>query len=518
MGRNPASTFLQRLVGSKLARVALGYPVVAWVVLQVGEIVVPELSLPDWTLRLLIVMALLGYPIALLLAWAAMRSPATASTVAPPASGTIAVLPFADMSPDSDHAWFCEGIAEEVINDLVKVASLKVVARTSSFSFRNSELDARQIGRELGVSSILEGSVRKAGDRVRINAQLIDVSNGYHLWSQRYDRDMCDVFAVQDEISRSIVEALRVAITPEEQRAMALPKHCSVEAWEHYLKGRHQFHRFGRRGLEAARRWFERALEECDTFAPAYAGMADCLSQIYLYLDARKEYREQAVSYAERALELDPQSAEAHVAMGFASTIMQDTASAEASFRRALELDPDSFEAHYQYGRMLWTADRQPLSLQHMQRAVEVKPDDYQAAGLLVGMLRGAGHEKEQLKYAEITVERALAHLPNEPDDVRAMYLLSGALAVLGRKDEAREWAERAIAVSPTTETYYNTACTYASLGDVQRALDLLERSDMQGSNYQWVVRDPDLDPLRDEPRFHAIVERLKKIYSANET
>jgi len=498
-----------RIAGSKLLRIVIAYPVVAWVVIEVSEVMLPRLGLPDWTVTLVVALAILGFPIALFLGWAASRD-AGATSLATADRHSIAVLPFVDMSEDQDQAYFCEGMAAEIINDLVKVGRLKVASRTSSFSYRNTDLDACQIGRELNVASILEGGVRKSGRRLRVTAQLIDVNNGFHLWSERYDRELVDVFDIQDEIAHSIVRALKVRLTAEEAEAMALPVACTPEAYEYYLKGMHEFHGFGRRSLEAALKWFERSLEECDVYAPSYAGMANALAFIYMFQDANPEYSRRAGELAERAVELDPASAEAHTARGITRLLERQFEASEQSFQRALALNPELFEAHHQYARMLWTSGRADEAVREFRRATELNPDDYVSPNLMVSLLQDGQHDAEARHYAELAVTRAERWLERHPYDARALYLGSGSLIMLGRRSEAEQWAEKAITMQPTTDTFYNAACTYARLGQLERAIDLLERADMKGRNYDWMVRDPDLFALKGHPRFEKLLETLR--------
>ena len=217
-----------------------------------------------------------------------VSTPTATTTVVTPhqaAIKSIAVLPFADMSPQKDQDYFCEGIAEEIINALTKIQALRVASRSSAFAFKGKNQDMRQVGEQLNVSTVLEGSVRKAGERIRITAQLISVADGYHLWSERYDRNLEDVFAVQDEIAENIVRALRVVLTEDEKRAIEKPRTENVQAYEYYLRGRQFFHQFREKGLQFARRMFTRAIEIDPTFALAYAGNADCSSFLYMWWD-----------------------------------------------------------------------------------------------------------------------------------------------------------------------------------------------------------------------------------------
>src|SRR3989440_8621103 len=229
---------------------------------------------------------------------------------------SIAVLAFVNMSNDPENEFFSDGIAEEIINALSKVKALRVAARTSSFAFKGRNEDIGDVGRKLKVQTVLEGSVRKAGNRLRVTAQLINVADGYHLWSERYDRQLEDVFAIQDEIAENIVRALRVVLGEDEKRALEKPRAENVKAYEYYLRGRQVQYQFRRTGIQFARRMFERAMEIDPRHALALAGAADCCSFLYMYWDASRANLEGADSYSRKALELDPELAEAHASRG----------------------------------------------------------------------------------------------------------------------------------------------------------------------------------------------------------
>src|SRR5438093_350762 len=240
------------------------------------------------------------------------RLPAGSTTVViaqHPVVKSIAVLPFADMSPERDQEYFTDGIAEEIINALTKIDALRVASRTSAFAFKGKNEDIGEIGKKLKVATVLEGSVRKAGNRLRVTAQLVNVSDGYHLWSERYDRELEDVFAIQDEIAENIVKALRVVLSETEKRAIETKRPDNVQAYDYYLRGRQFFHQWRRRSVEYARRMFERAIEIDPNYALAHAGIADCCAFIYTYWDASSAHFAQAEAESRKGLELDPDSA-----------------------------------------------------------------------------------------------------------------------------------------------------------------------------------------------------------------
>ena len=277
------------------------------------------------------------------LVWPKVSTPADMAahkqTTAPK---SIAVLPFADMSAERENGYFTDGMAEEIINALTTIKALRVASRTSSFAFKGTTEDIRQVGKKLDVATVLEGSVRKAGMKLRINAQLVNVADGYQLWSQRYDRDMEDVFAIQDEIAQNIVKALRVILSEDEKRAIEKVPTANVEAYECYLRGRQFFHQFQKSALEFARQMFTRAIEIDPTYALAYAGLADSCSLLYTNFDASDTNLRNAETASRKALELGPELAEAHVARGHAVSLSGNQSEAETEFETALRLNLSS--------------------------------------------------------------------------------------------------------------------------------------------------------------------------------
>ena len=262
------------------------------------------------------------------------------------AGASVAVLPFVNMSSDQENVYFSDGLAEELINALCKIDGLKVAARTSSFSFKGTSQDIREMGQRLNVRTVLEGSVRKAGNTLRISAQLVNVSDGYHLWSETFDRRIEDVFAIQDEIAQAIVSALRVVLSEEEKRAIAKVPTDNVQAYEYYLRGRQFFRQFRREGLQRARKLFMRAYELDPRYASAYAGVADCCSLLYLHWGAAEAQVKEADKASRKALQLDPELAEAHVARGLAVSLNKRYDEARREFETAIRQNPELFEAY----------------------------------------------------------------------------------------------------------------------------------------------------------------------------
>ena len=424
---------------------------------------------------------------------------------------SIAVLAFVNMSNDPENEFFSDGIAEEIINALTQVKALRVASRTSSFAFKGKNEDIGEVGRKLKVHTVLEGSVRKADNRLRVTAQLIDVADGYHLWSERYDRQLEDVFEIQDEIAENIVRALRVVLGEDEKRALEKAPTENVQAYEYYLRGRQFQHQMRRSALQYARRMFERAIEIDSNFARAHAGIADCCSFLYMYWDSSKANLEAADAASQRALELDPASAEAHTSRGVALTLRRDYDEAHREFDIALSLNPILYEAHYFYGRACFTEGKLEEAVSHYRDAWRVRPEDYQAILLMPDALAKLEWEDEAMKAARQGIQVADAHLELNPNDARAWLLSGAALMRLGQRDQALERARRAFAIDPEdSSVLYNLACIFALAGSSNEALDHLNRAIKNGfGQREWLENDSALDPIRGDPRFEALMRKL---------
>jgi TolB-like protein/Flp pilus assembly protein TadD len=437
---------------------------------------------------------------------------ATAGPTPPVAAKSIAVLAFVNMSADPENEYFTDGIAEEIINALSKIQSLRVAARTSSFAFKGKRMDIAEIGAALKVATILEGSVRKAKNTLRVTAQLVNVADGYHLWSERYDRQLEDVFAIQDEIAGHIVRALQVVLSDEEKRAIdAGAPAAHIEAYDYYLRGLQFYHQFRRAGILFARRMFERAMEIDPGYALAAAAAADCCSFLYMYWDASKANLDGADLYSTQALALGPELAEAHAARGFAVTLRQRYDEARREFETAIRLNPRSYEAHYLYARACMQEGKLEEAVQHYADASRVLPEDYQALLLMSGPLAALGRPTDAESALRRGLHLAEQHLELNPDDARALYLGAGALVQLGARDRSLEWTRRALSIDPEdSSVLYNVACNYALLGLPNDAITVLAKAIQNGFGHrEWLDNDPDLRSLAGDPRFEALRSRL---------
>ncbi len=535
---SPFQKLISELRRRRVIRVAVVYAVAGWLVIEVASTMLPGLKLPEWSVTLVIALVVLGFPLAVVMGWmfdigphGVERTPAlpavstTAAGDAPKPVAepmhspneqsdrrTIAVLPFVNMSGDPDNEYFSDGISEEILNLLTKLPQLKVSSRTSSFVFKGKEVNIPTVVRELGVSTILEGSVRRAGDHVRITAQLIETRTDSHLWSETYDRELKDVFAIQDDIARSIVEALRITLSPKERRALQNDATANATAYDFYLRGRKYFYAMSRRDFLHAIGMFERAIELDPKYAKAYAGLADAYSMLYRYADASRQNAEKAEQASRRAIELDPDSAEAQASLGTALFTSGHYEDAEKRFENAILINPNLFESYIFYGRACLAKGDFEKAVRLFTRAGNVNPNDYQAPAFLGMAYRSLGRIDKARQAEALSLELIEHHVAMNPDDARALCFGASVFADQGHRERAIEWAEQALQSRDNEPHYlYNTACVYATLGNQDRAVELLERAVQLGwGDRAWIEHDSDLLPLHDNPRFKALLASIR--------
>ena len=424
---------------------------------------------------------------------------------------SIAVLPFTNTSADPDNEYFADGMAEEIINALSKIKSLGVASRTTTFGLKGTTQDIREIGKKLEVSAVLEGSVRRMGNKIRVSAQLINVSNGLQLWSDRYDREIEDVFAIQDEIAQNIVKALRIVLSDEEKKAIEKVSTGNVQAYDYYLRGRTFFHQHRRTSMEHARQMFTRAIEVDPNYARAYAGIADCCSILFMYFDARESNLKQADKASQKALDLDPDLAEAHSARGLSYSLSKRYDLAREEFETAMRLDPKLYEAPYFYARAYLAQGMAYEAAPLFERASELRPDDYQARAFLAASYSQQGRIGEASKALRRAITAIEKWLDTNPDDARALNLGATIWSNLGETEKAVEWAKRSLAIDPEDpQLLYNVACVYAIEAQKEDAIKCLERAIDKGYGHrEWIQHDPDLNSLRSDPRFKSLLDRV---------
>ena len=427
---------------------------------------------------------------------------------------SICVLPFQNMSGDAEQEYFSDGISEDITTDLSKISALEVTARNTAFTFKGKAVNVCEVAGELGVTHVLEGSVRKVGARVRINAQLIDGSTGGHVWAERYDRDLDDIFEIQDEIGKSIVNALKVRLLPEEKKALEQRGTNNVEAYNLYLLAR-QYWVTGNHGdirrEQRVMRISSKAVELDPYYADAWALLAIAQSNLRYGFGSEVE---DGVAAAHTALSIDPNIAEAHCPMVRRLEERGQHAEAEAEILKALRLKPESWEVNKEAARIYMRMERVEDAARHFEKAVEIMDTDVHAWSMLVTCYRALGKEAEKREAAEMSVAMAEQVLAKDPSNGAAMSFGANGLAALCKTDRAKEWMERAMLIdSDNANMRYNFACMLAAqLGDKDGALRLLQRNFTNISTQQLKVAetDPDLDSLRDDSRYVNMVARAK--------
>jgi adenylate cyclase len=548
--------FWEEIKRRKVFRLALIYVVVGWIVIQAADIMLPALGVPEWGVSLVVVLVLLGFPAALVLSWmfdvtsegvrrtrsrsgpgVRSRAARRKGEVAGEAERSIAVLPFLNMSDDPENEYFSDGMTEEILNALVKVDALHVASRTSSFVFKGKEHDVRDIADRLGVETVLEGSVRKAGSRIRITAQLIDAGDGYHIWSDTYDRELKDVFQIQDEIARAIVDALKLELVGEGQAAGSLvhPDTQNVEAYNLYLKGRF-FYRYNEVDLRRSLELYEEALTLDPSFGRAYAGIADTWMQLADDWMPPEEAYPKAKTAAERAIRLDEGLAEAHTALGKVLGWFEwNFDGAELALRRAVASNPKYGDAHwglasilpatgrldegvaemrtatgidplhasfsYWLGRFLMFEGRYDDAITESRNALELDANSFRAWVVLGQAHLSSGREEEALE--------AFTRAGQVGGSLSAQTHVVRALAAMGRTEEASQILTGLTSGDAYVRSEY-MAAAWGALGDLDRAFQALDEAHADRSaGLIYLHVDPSYLPLRGDPRYASLVEAI---------
>ena len=577
-------SLIAELKRRKVFKVGAAYLVVAWLAVQAASIGFPAFDAPPWVLRVFILVALLGFPVALVLAWSfdltaegvkvdgsaqggkrmlaiaaalvllalgwyftgqpAFRrgdfapAPANAAQIS---QKSIAVLPFENLSHDPDNAYFAQGIQDEILTRLAKIGDLKVISRTSTEKYKSAPDNLRQIAAQLGVANILEGSVQKANDQVRVNVQLINALTDAHLWADIYDRKLTDIFAVESDVATNIAGRLQAKLTGSEQRAVSARPTDNPEAYQLYLRGRFFWSKRTGDDLQKSIGYFEQAIARDPNYALAYAALAQAQLLMPGYNGGSpKEWFPQAEAAAKKALLLDETSSDAHAALGMVKQLYDfDSPGAIAEFERAIALNPNDGDAHHWFANhALAATGKIDREIAEMKRALELDPlalifnanlgqayiyarryDDaiaqlrktvemdngFYFGHIMLGQaLELGGHPAD----AMIEYRKALA----QNDDPFAKALLGHALAVAGQGDEARQLFEQLRkARDQRYVEAYGLAIVELGLGDRISALDWLERGfeDRDGFDMAVIRIDQYLDPLHGEPRFDALAEKI---------
>jgi serine/threonine protein kinase/Flp pilus assembly protein TadD len=437
------------------------------------------------------------------------RLSSSPSPVAAPAKEkSVAVLYFENLSGSKDDEYFRDGMTEDIITELSKIKELQVFPRAAVLAYRDKPVTGPQVGRELDAACVLCGSLRRAGNRLRITAQLVQTQTGHSIWAERYDRELKDVFEVQDEIARSISQALRIQLSPQEEKALARKPTDNPQAYDYYLRGRQFFYQFRKKGFDFARQMFARAIVIDPNYARAFAGVADCCSFLYMYWDSSEDNLNEAEAACRKALELDPELAEAHAASGLAFSLKKNFAEAQREFEKAIRLNPKLYEAYYFYARTTFQRGDLAKAAELYEEAARLNPDDYQIMPLLASVYHGLGREQEAKACEQRGLQLIERHTEIHPDDARALYFGAGIYARMGQRERSLEWARRSLAIdSEESAILYNVACVFAILGQTDEAIGCLQKAAGLGAFYKnWAAKDPDFDLIRSDPRFQAVI------------
>ena len=584
------ASFFAELKRRNVYKVAIAYIVGGWALSQGIAQVFPVFDIPNWVIRLIVLLIIIGLPIALVLAWmfeltpqgikrtedvdlvAAAQQPKKRTWIFVVIIGalvsiglfflgrysastrqselpdlptkSIAVLPFDNLSEDKGNAYFAEGVQDEILTRLAKVADLKVISRTSTQHFKSAPDNLPQIAKQLGVAHILEGSVQKANDQVRVNVQLINALTDAHLWADTYDRKLTDIFAVESEIAKSIADALQAKLSRAAEHVLASRPTENPEAHELYLKGRYFWNRRTGANLQKAVEYFEQAIAKDPKYALAYSGLADCHVLLPVYPELGTYPRDEmpkALAAAHKAVELDDSLAEAHTSLARALASDLQLSAAMSEFKRAIELNPSYATAHQWFGECLQSQGRVEEGLAELKRAQEVDPLSLVNNALVGFALDTVGKSNEAIAQLRRTIEMdpsfANTHgmlgnvLENQGQlkeaiveyeksnslgaDPIAAAQLARAYSLVGRKPEAQQLWDKLKALSERQYVpAYSLALVQSAFGDKDEALRLLEKSyedhaPFDSADLGWILIDHRLDSLRSDPRFKKLIARI---------
>ena len=576
--------FFAELKRRNVYKVAVAYAVVAWLLMQIASQIFPFFEIPNWAVRFVVLAIIIGFPIALILAWAFeltpegvkrtevadaahersraavwiyvvaigaalsvglfvlghYMAPNKQSGLAELPGKSLAVLPFANLSGNPENAYFAAGIQDEIITRLAKIGQLKVVSCLTTQRFKSAPDDLPAIARQLGVANVLQGSVQRTADAVRVNVQLVKAETDTHLWADTFDRKLTDVFQIESDIAKTIAEKLQAKLTGSEERAISVKPTANVEAHQLYLKGRYIWNRRTAENLKKALNYFEEAAQKDPDYALAYVGIADACGLFPVYgAGAPQEYLPRAKGAAEKALALDDSLAEAHASMGLVHYCYFNGMESAKEFERAIELNPNYATAHHWYGRltlvMLGQLDR---AMAETKRAYELDPVSSIIHSDLGGVNVAARRYDEAIRQLRGTVEidpdffwayrwlgmalelkgdtqAAIAEYKKAfelNDDPAGLAFIAHAEAAMGHQDEARKLLIQLVDAAKSRYVQpYAFALTYLALGDKDQTLNWLEQGvrDRGATFLQFIKTDAFFDPLRGDPRFEAIVQKV---------
>jgi len=416
----------------------------------------------------------------------------------------IALLPFENISPDKESDYFSDGLTEELILSLSKLKNMRVVSRTSTMQYKGTKKDIKTIGRELGARYILEGSVRKFQDDLRITVQLVDVENDAQLWAAKYKGKLQDIFDIQEQVAEQIVDALMVKLSPSEKVVLTKRSTENAEALDLYMRARKALYRRSKTDFNNAIQLFQKAIELDRRYATAYAGLGEAYATLYQDIERNELYLDKAVEASHKALMYDASLSEAYAALGIAYFNKKMPEEALEVGRKAIELDPNNFIAYWILGRIYHTNDQDELAVGVYKKCIDINPEFYSALVDLCDAYEKLGDTENHKKTFQKVLQIIPQYLENHPDDGRAHMFHGIFLAQAGKIEEAKIEAEKAINFNPTDPLMlYNSACFYARIGENRLALESLKKSIISGyQNYEWIKRDTDLESIRTVPEY----------------
>ena len=417
---------------------------------------------------------------------------------------TIAVLPFENISPDRDADYFAEGLAEELITNLSKLKDIKLIARTNTMRYKRTDKDIKTLGRELGARYVMQGSVRKFKDDLRISVQLMDVSQESQLWGETYKGKLAEVFDIQEQVSKQIADMLMVKLSPTEKVVLTRRATENTEAFDLYLRARDFLYRISKNNVLFAIQLFNKAIEADKRYAAAYAGLSEAYAQLYFFSDRSADLLERSIESGLKALMYDPSLSEAYSALAMAYYNKKLYDDALSSGQKALELDPNNFMAYWTLARIYHSMDRDKEAIELYEKVVVLNPDFYSAYNDLSICYERIGDTEQYNNIIKSSMEMYPRYLSQHPDDARAHIFYAQNLAKLGKVDEARKSGKKAYELSPNEAVMlYNLACLFSRLEEREEAVDYLRKAcDAGYQNYEWIKRDSDFDNIRNEPGY----------------
>ncbi len=505
-----------------VVRIAWLYLIVGLLAILAGTLAFESLGFPAWVLSLLLAVILLGFPVVLFLTWVFEITPygirkdsttniETVTKVEKPTDGmpSIAVLPFEDLSENGDHTYFCDSLAEEILDVLRKVPNIRVASRVAAFNLRKEQADFRNVGNKLNVQLALKGSCRKWAGKLVLEVQLIDASDGSVRWSRQYDRPLEDIFEIQEDIERSVMKVLNVK---KPERFFTPRQDVSIKAYDLYLHGLSCFAGHTTQDNVYARQLFKQAIDLGPDFGRAWAALAYTYGYSYMYFNATDVNLAEAKRTSKKALKLIPDRAESHVPYGIACCMDQNYTKAAEEFEKAIELDPKSFRAWYFFGRAKVHEGDLERALKLFERAASVRSEDFQSVLLQAQLYTSLGQKDKAIEVTRDGIERVRGMLALNPKDNRALNMGSFALLRLGQTPEAVKWMAKSLKNAPMDSIIqYNGACFFSLAGDVEMALDRLEHCLIKVGNIsrEWLEHDSDIDNIRNHPRYAEIIKNF---------